>query len=332
MVAKRKKLRANGSIHLLLCRSAKAPYVVLLSLTFIFLIYMNYVSRLIVDLAHGASTSLPWQDAVAPARKSEKAMSYKDTIKEYIPASCEKYIVEHAEKLGYGSTKVWTTDEHGLDLARGCAIWSDPKISNEDVYNSLHSYLSDLDKYNEAMKNFEPIPDLFDEIREGNYDACLSARVHPDGLSALFPSKQLSLSKSGYVEPITPPMRSYKGMCISGGVMNLDYLIHDFEAMCRNLKPTSRRVFIDLGASLDHGTGNPVGWLLGEYEKFGFRFDHIYGFEIEFAKPEDVYGHLLDEKYFAAYHWINVGEIFITSLDISKFHFFDVILYVIYLY
>jgi hypothetical protein len=102
-------------------------------------------------------------------------MSYKDTIKEYIPASCEKYIVEHAEKLGYGSTKVWTTDEHGLDLARGCAIWSDPKISNEEVYNSLHSYLSDLDKYNEAMKNFEPIPDLFDEIREGNYDACLSA-------------------------------------------------------------------------------------------------------------------------------------------------------------
>ena len=162
---------------------------------------------------------------------------------------------------------------------------------------------------NEAMKNFQPIPDLFDEIVKGNYDVCSSARVHPDGLPGLFPSNQLSLTKSGYVEPITPPMRSYSGMCGGGGgVMNLDYLVHDFEAMCHNLKPTSKRVFIDLGASLDHGTGNPVGWLLGEYEKFGFRFDHIYGFEIQFTRPEDVYGHLLDEKYFASYHWINVGE------------------------
>ena len=29
---------------------------------------------------------------------------------------------------------------------------------------------------------------------------------------------------------------------------------------------------------------------------------------IKFTKPEDVFGHLLAEKYFAAYHWMNVGK------------------------
>ncbi len=111
-MAKPKKLSANnGSIYLLLCWSVKVPYIVLLSLAFFFLIYMNYASRLIIDLTNRDSTSLPWQHALTPARKKEKAISYKDTIKEYVPASCEKYIVEHAEKLGYASTKVWTTEE-----------------------------------------------------------------------------------------------------------------------------------------------------------------------------------------------------------------------------
>jgi hypothetical protein len=48
--------------------------------------------------------------------------------------------------------------------------------------------------------------------------------------------------------------------------------------------------------------GNPVGWLLGEYLKLVFCFDHIYGFKIKYMKLEDVYGYILDEKYFAAYH------------------------------
>lgn len=234
-------------------------------------------------------------------------INYKDTMKEYIPASCEKYIVKHATELGYASTEVGTAQEPWLNLVNGCTIWNDPKASNDEIYNSLQSYLLDLDNYNEAMKNFVPIPDLLDEIKKGNYDVCLSAKVHPDGLVSLFPSKQLSLTKSGYVEPLTTPMRSMN-FCKSSGVMDMDFLIHDFEAMCRNLKPMSRRVFIDLGASLDHGTGNPVGWLLGEYEKFGFIFDHIYAFEIKFTKPEDVFGHLLADKYFAAYHWMNVGK------------------------
>ena len=43
-------------------------------------------------------------------------INYKDTIKEYIPASCEKYIVEHAMELGYASTEVGTAQEPWLNL------------------------------------------------------------------------------------------------------------------------------------------------------------------------------------------------------------------------
>jgi len=91
----------------------------------------------------------------------------------------------------------------------------------------------------------------------------------------------------------------------------LDYLVHDFEYMCRQLKPTSKRIFIDMGASLSfhHGerAAQPVVELLSLYEKFGFHFDHIYAFEMTFTNPEKVYKDLLPEKYLPNYHWINVG-------------------------
>jgi hypothetical protein len=89
----------------------------------------------------------------------------------------------------------------------------------------------------------------------------------------------------------------------------LNYLVQDFEAMCRKLKPHSKRVLIDLGASLSfHGSNNQVVELLELYEKFGFDFDHIYAFEYTFTEPQKVYKELLPEKYFKSYHWINVGE------------------------
>lgn len=255
-----------------------------------------------------------------------------DIEKEYVPSSTEKYLLEHAVELGYNSTEVWTTDETtGLKLARGCSIWNDPGVSNGEIHGALMSYKADLDRYNTAVRSFEPIPDHIDEIRRGDYDTCINARVHPDGIRAMFPSDQLSRTrKSGYVEPLTPPMRSvgnlcappdpalkkncpppesryYRGLCSRYGIMELDYLVHDYEAMCLGLKPHSRRIFIDLGASLNHGTGNVVGQLLDEYERFGFRFDHIYAYEMNFTNPEDVYGSLLAEKYMTSYHWINVG-------------------------
>jgi hypothetical protein len=221
---------------------------------------------------------------------------------EYVPSSSEKYIVEHAVELGYASEK----------NPAGCLIWKDPKATNAEMHKSLNSYSTDIDSHTAAIKNFKPIPDLLKSIvKTGNHDVCATARPHPDGLKALFPSNQLSLTDSGYVEPLTPPMRNNK-VCDPGGfkhLMSLDYLVHDFEHMCRKLKPTSKRVLIDMGASLSfHGADQPIVTLLELYEKFGFEFDHIYGFEMKFTKPEQVFGELLPEKYLPIYHWINVGE------------------------
>jgi hypothetical protein len=220
--------------------------------------------------------------------------------REYIPSVCERYVVEHGEELGYSS----------LSNPSGCRIWSDANATNEEIYNLLQSYSVDLDNYNDVVKNFIPIPDLMDGIKEGNYDVCSAAKLHPEGLGGLFPSNQLSLTKSGYVEPLTPPMRSHK-FCTSkkAELMSMDYLVHDFYTMCRNLKPTSRRVLFDLGASLKfHRSESPIMSLLSQYERFGFYFDHIYAFEVTFTEPTDIYEKLLPEKYFPAYHWINVGE------------------------
>ena len=84
-------------------------------------------------------------------------------------------------------------------------------------------------------------------------------------------------------------MRSHK-ICdnVNQYLMSMDYLVHDFEAMCYKLKPTSKKVLIDMGAALDfHGKKTqPIVNLLNLYEKFGFHFDHIYAFEIKFAQPQ----------------------------------------------
>lgn len=230
--------------------------------------------------------------------KDKHISSNSDNHKVYVPSTCEKYIVDHAEELGYAS---WTNPS-------GCTIWRDINATNEEIYNQLQLYSSDLDIYNEAVRNFEPIADVMIGIKGGNYDVCASLKLHPDGLIGLFPSKQLSLTKSGYIEPLTPPMRSHTFCSNKQNLMSLDYLVHDYETMCRNLKPTSKRVLFDLGASLSfHGTDQPIVRLLSEYEKFGFLFDHIFAFEITFNDPIDVYTNLLPEKYFMAYHWINVG-------------------------
>ena len=51
----------------------------------------------------------------------------------------------------------------------------------------------------------------------------------------------------------------------------------------------------------------PIVDLLNLYEKFGFHFDHIYGFEVSFTEPNRVFSELLPKKYMHSYHWINAG-------------------------
>ena len=142
-------------------------------------------------------------------------------------------------------------------------------------------------------------------------------------MNALFSnsSNQLSYTeRSGYIEPLYPPMRNHK-ICYQEGknrnLMSLDYLIHDFESMCLQLKSHSKIVLIDMGASLSFHKATqepPIVTLLELYEKFGFHFDHIYGFETTFTDPSTVYKKLLPEKYMHNYHWINVGTLYMFTL------------------
>jgi hypothetical protein len=93
----------------------------------------------------------------------------------------------------------------------------------------------------------------------GYYFAILQAQRQHE--LHLFASSQLGLpglSKStsvGIIEPLLPVFRSHK-ICINKPkyLMSMEYLVHDFYSMCKNLKRHSRTVFVDMGASLDfHG-------------------------------------------------------------------------------
>ncbi len=229
---------------------------------------------------------------------------------EYKPASLEQYFKDNMETLGLN----WTIKGYS---AYTCHIWRSENVTSPEIFKDLMAYAKDLDDHSKAIQKFKPIPDLLKEIKAAeNYKAeietiCKKARPHPDGLKALFPSNQLSFGRSGYIDPLLAQMRHHK-ICEEGKLdeymLNLDYLVHDFESMCRSLKPTSRRILIDMGASLEfHDSNQPIVTLLNLYEKFGFHFDHIYGFEITPMNATDVYTKFLPEKYIPAYHWINLG-------------------------
>jgi hypothetical protein len=223
--------------------------------------------------------------------------------KEYIPAPVEQYFMDNMVTLGYDKE----------DNPMTCNVWKDPKATNSTIYNMLQSYASDLDNYQKAIQNFKRIPNIMNKIKrsssnEDNENICKELRLHPDGLQGgIFSSTQLSYSRSGYVEPLLPPMRSHKLCFDRSALLKLDYLVHDFEAMCQKLKPTSRIILIDMGASLDfHEENQPIMELIKLYQKFGFKFDHIYAFEVTPKDPNHVFNQV-PKEFIPSYHWFNVG-------------------------
>ena len=133
----------------------------------------------------------------------------------------------------------------------------------------------------------------------------------------------------GFIEPFLPPLRhpefcyddsssnsrTSSGRSNNNKLLDMGYLVHDFAALCRNkLHKHSRTVFVDMGASLAYHTTDgsskskypPTVTLLKLYKKFGFVFDHIYGYELTPSDPTKVYQQIPDE-FKAAYHWYNVG-------------------------
>ena len=234
----------------------------------------------------------------------------------YVPASTEDYIMNHFDELNYTSKKVW---------GAGCNIYKSAEFSTAENFKDLNAYKEDLKRYTQAIKDFDAsatTKDLLKKIRHGSDDAedqqsqieiCKALRPHPDGIQALFPSGQLSLTKNGFVEPLLTPQRSpfFCDKEAKSELTKINYLVHDFETMCLRLKPQSKLILIDMGASLTFSQSGrqlpPMIELLSEYEKAGLIFDHIYAFEVTQVDPTKVYNELLPQKYHSSYHWINTG-------------------------
>jgi hypothetical protein len=234
---------------------------------------------------------------------TKSSIMSKSTYQPYLPASSEKYVRDHALELGYDNAKapVYT-----------CKIWTDD--TNVTVpsflHNDLASFREELKEYNRLVREFQPISDLRLKLEPDNSnieEVC--GQVAMD-MEALFPSRQLSRGSSGLMEPLLPPFR-HGDYCFSQTKkvqLDLSFLVHDFGAMCRKLKRTSRTVLIDMGASLDFHSGktSPAVYLTELYRKFGFSFDHIYAYEVTPKEPASVF-QKVPEHLMAAYHWINVG-------------------------
>lgn len=217
----------------------------------------------------------------------------------YQPAPVEAYVVENSQRLGYQSEA----------NPPGCNIWVNKSLT--PIYDDLLRFKREMEEYQKRLLNMTKMEDdLRTLIEKDGYDVCHKVEVHPDGLPAIFTSRQLSLTRAGWVEPLLPPMR-HPGICFGRVIpklMDMEYMVHDFGSMCRKLRKTSRTVLIDMGASLDFHSGmkSPAVYVTELYHKFGFRFDHIYAFEISEKKPQDVYERVPDEL-MASYHWINIG-------------------------
>jgi len=116
--------------------------------------------------------------------------------------------------------------------------------------------------------------------------------------------------KYGYAD--TDYASRYEEVAKNTRLLDVGYIIHDFANTCRHrLHAHSRTVFIDLGASFEFHKKEssdppPELQILNLYQKFGFRFDHIYGYEITPQDPNNVYDAIPD-SFRAAYHWFNVG-------------------------
>jgi hypothetical protein len=242
------------------------------------------------------------KDEDIECRQSKLALVDSSTYT-YEPSSIEQYIIDHTKSLGYETT--------GTDLANTCDIIFDDTLP---IHKDLQQYFTDLKRYNKLLRKIQPLDDLrlkFNSERE-KQQACEATKLHKRGLSGIFKRDQVSNSSSvGIFEPLLPTMRSHK-ICtdFESNLLAMDYLVHDFYSMCLHLQKDSRLIFIDMGASLDfhddlHGE-MPAIYIHSIYSKFGFKFDHIYAYEVNPKYPSKVFEAIPDEL-LSSWHWINVG-------------------------
>jgi len=146
--------------------------------------------------------------------------------KNYIPASPEQIVVEHLSDLGYDNKEedgngcqLYTflldrfDEEKNVVIDNGDENNKNENENNENNNNDtlkteiiaslqadLKAYHKGLQKYNELVQNFSPVPDVMESIVEittdpndsskkiyrTNHKVCETLRLHPDGLDALF--------------------------------------------------------------------------------------------------------------------------------------------------
>lgn len=269
------------------------------------------------------------------ARQSSQSSQATTRIKEknpyqYTPSLLEQYFIDNAKSLGLHKNK---------------AIATCPLVTSKDspISKEMTTYMNDLGIYNRLMKNFTPVTyDLRTKLERDNSNieqVCEATKIHPDGLNGVFKQGISSSTDAGGMEPLLPIMRSFK-ICNKRPVslasvfiscyivqlpsthtsfsfqykfmLNMEYLVHDFHAMCLMLQKHSRTVFIDMGASLDFHEDvdiveSPAIYINAVYSLFGFQFDHIYAYEMKVTEPVQVFERVPNEL-MNSFHWINVGE------------------------
>lgn len=199
----------------------------------------------------------------------------------YVPAFVENYIMDHLDELGW----------HSERNPEGCRIWNEP---SHPLYDYLHPFLQELEHYQRMIRDFPGIDSDVRHLKKlepTSRGVCNRTRLVGDDVRSMFSgTSPLSWSSSGYVEPLTTPMRHPRFCTDRRALMDVNYMIHDFEFMCNKIEPGSKTVFMDIGSTLSHPNWRedlmtskpqdrmPTIHLLETYEKFGIRFDRIYGF------------------------------------------------------
>jgi hypothetical protein len=286
-------------------------YVLPIVVTFYLISLYLEAQTALLGCSHSSTPSLRQNNdkevtyhTIGNVNTSNKHEPYND----YIPAVVEKYVLDHAAELHYDTPTTEGSWWNQPTNPSGCAIWKDPTAT--PYYQELQQFLDELRDYSQRIADFPPVPDLRQLMQTTPQEqVCASLELHPDGLAAIFPSQQLSYTRVGYVEPLLTPMR-HPSFCFDHDtyILNMNYMVHDFPTMCRQLKNHTRTIFVDMGASLDFhaGTESPAMYILELYHQFGFVFDHIYAFEIRPKDPAEVFAkvpaHLM-----ASYHWNNVA-------------------------
>lgn len=239
------------------------------------------------------------------------------TTSGYKASSLEEYYVQNGPARGYDEVN---------PLPKACLDWKDSASS--PIYEDLKAYRKQLQDYARRVDEFPGLfnvtnpdhrhTDLRAYIRQHSGDSnphaiCESLELHPNGLKGIFPSGLLSDStqaSGGLLEPILPPLRSPEFCFAKSHLLSLEYIVHDFAAYCRKLNSHSRTVLVDMGAALDfHRKSNeksPAIYLTEIFSRFGFRFDHIYAFELKPKVTSEVFNEV-PQNLLNAYHWMNIG-------------------------